>query len=228
MPLDRFARRGISWGADYAFALRSIRRGLLRREFPFEFGAGELRPVLLLPGVLEDWTMMRAIAERLGGAGHPIYVLPELGRNTMSVVEAAALGSAFVRANDLTDVVLVAHSKGGLIGKRMLLDDTDAAISHLIAVATPFAGSTLASFVPTPIIAAFRPDDPTIRELAEATKVNDRIVSISPSFDPHIPGGSRLEGATNVAVDVMGHFRVLADPAVLDAVERYAAASPIG
>lgn len=224
MPAGSLARRGISWGADYAYALRSIRNGLLRHELPDEFAEGELRPVLLLPGVLEDWTMMRPLAERLSAAGHPIFVLPQLGRNTIGVTEGAALGSAFVREQGLRDVVLVAHSKGGLIGKRMLIDDTDAAITRLITVATPFAGSTLASLVPTRTIAAFRPDDPTIQQLAQETSVNSRIVSICPSFDPHIPGGSQLAGATNVPVEAMGHFRVLRDPAVLDAVEHYAAA----
>lgn len=228
MPRNNLARRGISWGADYAFALRSIRRGLLRPELPAEFAQGELRPVVLLPGVLEDWTMMRPVAGRLSAAGHPIHVLPELGRNTMGVTEGAALGTAFVRARGLTDVVLVAHSKGGLIGKRMLIDDTDAAITRLIAIATPFGGSTLANLVPTRTISAFRPDDPTILELARETTVNDRIVSIFPSFDPHIPGGSELAEATNVPVEAMGHFRVLRDPTVLDAVEQYAAAPRLG
>ncbi len=228
MQTSNFARRGISWGADYAFALRSIRRGLLRRDLPAEFAEGDLRPVLLLPGVLEDWTMMRPVAERLSAAGHPMYVLPDLKRNTMGVTEGAALGTAFLRAQGLTDVVLVAHSKGGLIGKRMLIDDTDAAITRLIAIATPFGGSTLANLVPTRTIAAFRPDDPTILELARETAVNDRIVSIFPSFDPHIPGGSELAGATNVPVEAMGHFRVLRDPTVLDAVEQYAAAPRLG
>lgn len=224
MPTSNLARRGISWGADYAFALQSIRRGLLRRDLPAEFAEGSLRPVLLLPGVLEDWTMMRPVAERLSAAGHPIHVLPELKRNTMGVTEGASLGTAFLRAQGLTDVALVAHSKGGLIGKRMLIDDTDAAITRLIAIATPFAGSSLASLVPTRTIAAFRTDDPTILELARETSFNDRIVSIYPSFDPHIPGGSELAGATNVPVDAMGHFRVLRDPTFLDAVEQYAAA----
>lgn len=228
MQTSNLARRGISWGADYAFALRSIRRGLLRRDLPAEFAEGDLRPVLLLPGVLEDWTMMRPVAERLSAAGHPIYVLPDLKRNTMGVTEGAALGTAFLRAQGLTDVVLVAHSKGGLIGKRMLIDDTDAAITRLITIATPFAGSTLANLVPTRTIAAFRTDDPTILELARETTVNDRIVSIVPSFDPHIPGGSELAGATNVPVEAMGHFRVLRDRAVLDAVEQYAAAPRLG
>ena len=61
--------------------------------------------------------------------------------------------------------------------------------------------------------------------------MNDRIVSIFGEFDPHIPEGSALPGATNITLPTGGHFRILSDPAtlkfVLEAVSRPArAASP--
>lgn len=87
-----------------------------------------------------------------------------------------------------------------------------------MTVATPFSGSVLARLVPHPVVRAFVPEDDTIVELAGRDEVNRLITSICPAFDPHIPSGSRLEGATNVPVAAMGHFRVLADPEVIDAV----------
>ena len=53
------------------------------------------------------------------------------------------------------------------------------------------------------------PSDETIVLLGRETSVNGRIVSIFGPFDPHIPDGSMLEGATNVRVPVAGHFRIL-------------------
>ena len=54
--------------------------------------------------------------------------------------------------------------------------------------------------------------------------MNARITSIYPRFDPNIPEGSRLEGATNVEIPLWGHFRILtaaeALAAVVAAVER--------
>jgi hypothetical protein len=50
------------------------------------------------------------------------------------------------------------------------------------------------------------------------TEVNVRITSIYPALDQHVPEGSQLEGATNIEVAAVGHFRVLSDPEVLDAV----------
>ena len=58
--------------------------------------------------------------------------------------------------------------------------------------------------------------------LGRETSVNGRIVSVFGPYDPHIPEGSALEGATNIAVPTPGHFRVLASPkthtAVLDGI----------
>lgn len=211
-------RRGWYWGADYRWVTRAFGRGFIRREVPHHYHHGWLNPVLLVPGVLEDWTVMRPVADRLSRTGHRIHVLPELRRNTLTVADGAAVVSAYLDLHDLRDVVIVAHSKGGLIGKRVLLDDAEGRVRRLVAIATPFSGSTLARLVPSRTVRAMGPDDATIVELQRRTEVNRLITSICPSFDPHIPGGSRLAGATNLPVAAMGHFRVLGDRDVLDAV----------
>lgn len=162
--------------------------------------------------------MLLPVAERLNADGHPIHVVPELALNVASVPEASGLVLAQLARHEMRDVVLVAHSKGGLIGKHLLLHDADGRVDRLIAIATPFHGSRLARLLPTPAITALRPDDPTILALAADRSVNHRITSIYPAFDPHIPESSHLEGAANMAVAVSGHFRLLADPEVLDAV----------
>ena len=64
----------------------------------------------------------------------------------------------------------------------------------------------------------FAPDGPVIRALSLETTVNRRITSLYSVFDPHIPEGSVLPGATNVELPVAGHFRILAQPETLSAV----------
>ena len=220
-PADRarlLARRGWYWASDYRYLARAQGRSLVAREVPDAYSIGDRRPVVLIAGVLEPWTLLRPIADRLNAAGHPMQVIPELAYNVITVAEASELATGVLAARGLRDVILVAHSKGGLVGKHMLASDTEGRIRHLIAVATPFAGSALASLVPSPMIQALRPEDPTILALASRPELNARITSIYPSFDPHIPAGSYLEGATNVPVQAIGHFRILHDPEVLEAV----------
>ena len=207
-----------AWVLDYAYAAR-VQLGL-RRHPHAPRPRGDRAPVLLIPGVYERWQFLRAIGGRLARAGHPVHVLEHLGYNATSVPDAAALAQAYLDDHDLRGVIVVAHSKGGLIGKHMMLvDDESGRIDRLVAVASPFSGSSLSRFMPTRALRAFVPTETTLAMLADNAAVNARIVSIYGEFDPHIPGGSELPGAKNVRLPVDGHFRLLADPAVLAAID---------
>ena len=214
MRLARQARLALG---DYPNAIRM--RGLgLAAPVPPAYAEGVGRPVVIVPGVYERWHFLRPIANRLVAAGHPVHVVPEFGVNARAIPRTAERLLAFLARHDLRGVALVAHSKGGLVGKAAMLDDADGRIDRLVAVATPFSGSRRADLMVVPALRAFRPRHPVIRRLVAERAVNARITSIFPAFDPHIPEGSVLDGGTNVRLDVVGHFRVLEDPAAIEAV----------
>lgn len=202
---------------DYPNAIRMRGLGLAAR-VPASYSLGSERPVVLIPGVYERWQFLRPIADGLAARGHPVHVIPELGINTRAIPASGQRVLAALAERDLRGVALVAHSKGGLIGKAAMLEDVDGRIERLVAVATPFSGSRMAFFTIVPALRAFRPTHPVIRQLVAERAVNARITSIQPAFDPHIPEGGDIEGGTNVRLDVVGHFRVLEDPAALAAV----------
>lgn len=209
---------------DYAYVVgrrwRSIRRGMTP---PAPDASATLRPVLLIPGVFESWHYLEALGDRLRARGHAVHQPEELRLTSRPIPELALLVQRYLERHDLRDVVVVGHSKGGLIGKLLLLHDRDARLTRLVAVNAPFPGSPLARYA----ISAWRefsPTRPVIRELAAATDVHERIVSIYSWVDQYVPGTSRLEGATNIELPLAGHFRVLAHPLVLDEVARWALA----
>ena len=205
--------------ADYPNALRFRAHAVRYRTVPASFAHGTLRPVVILPGIYESWHYLRPIAEALNEDGHPVHVIPTLGLNRAPIPRTAELVRAQLVERDLTGVAIVAHSKGGIVGKHvMALDDRDGRVDRLVAIASPFSGSAMARLAPNPALRAFLADDPVISALAAERAVNERITSIYPSFDPHIPEGSALEGARNIEVPVVGHFRILLQPAVIDAV----------
>lgn len=245
------------WAADYLYAARRQFAVLTppwtfgrRRPAPRAWGAGAdaLPEIVLLPGVYEHWTFLRPLGDALSAAGHRVSVVHGLGINRRGVVETSErLGRTLAeRPPPSAGRVLVAHSKGGLIGKHLLVSSGAAAaaavesatggdpaaaaasapappearapsdrplgVLGLVAVCTPFHGSPLAGMFFVPSIRAFLPGDETIVSLGRESSVNGRIVSVFGRFDPHIPGGSALEGATNVEVPATGHFRVLGSP----------------
>ncbi|NKX53496.1 alpha/beta hydrolase [Arthrobacter sp. E918] len=211
------AARGWWWTLDYAYAAYWQLRGLLFPADPAPYlqAPRRDRPVLLIPGVYENWQFMHRIAELLHGAGHPVHVVSLLGYNRGEVPRMAALVSAYLEEADLRDVTIVAHSKGGLVGKRaMILPASAGRIRHMVAVNSPFAGSVYARLFLLPSIRAFSPRNGELRALAADLSVNHRITSVYSTFDPHIPGGSYLPGARNIQLDSAGHFRTLEDPAL--------------
>lgn len=202
---------------DYPNALRVRVRAQLRA--PDEWMRGDRRAVVLIPGVYETWHFLRTVGDALNGRGHPVHVIRSLGYNVLPIPESATLVAEELARRGLQGVAIVAHSKGGLIGKQLMAtDDPDHRVDRLVAIASPFAGSGMARLTPVPTLRAFLPTDEVIRRLAEARELNARVTSIYPRFDPHIPEGSRVDGATNIEVPVVGHFRVLDAPETIEAV----------
>lgn len=215
-------RRGWAWLQDYAYVAYWQVHGFLFRDDPAPYlqAAGrEDQPVLLIPGIYEKWQFLKPIAEDLSQAGHPVHVVEPLGYNRGTVAKMAELVSGYLAAADLQNVTIVAHSKGGLIGKyAMTMPGAAGRIAHMVAINTPFSGSVYARFFLVPSIRAFSPRNGALRSLAAELSVNHRITSVYSSFDPHIPGGSELPGAENIELDLMGHFRIIGDAKVLEVI----------
>ncbi|GAA1058783.1 alpha/beta hydrolase [Agromyces bracchium] len=233
--------RGWWWARDYVYAgIRQLAIVVQGWNPPARWRRGreDLPEVLLLPGIYEHWSFLRPLGDALNGAGYRVRVVHGMGTNRRGIAETAKrLGRAIERrpAPD-SGRVIVAHSKGGLVAKQLLVSEADASAGEphgvvgLVAVATPFAGSRMARLILDPSVRALLPSDETIVLLGRAASVNARIVSVFGRFDPHIPDGSLLEGATNIRVPVSGHFRILGavetHRAVLEGVARLDGRSP--
>lgn len=208
-------RRALWWAQDYAYAAVWQARafGSRGRADAFSHGAGV--PIIVLPGIYETWRFMQPLIEHAHRAGHPVHVVEPLQRNLRPVGEMAESVSAYLLAHDLREVILLAHSKGGLAGKLVMLGAEGSRVRGMLAVATPFGGSRYARVMLTRGLRSLAPGHPSISALSEQREANTRIVSVYARFDPHILEGSELPGAKNVPLDTGGHFRVLAHPRVM-------------
>jgi len=206
-------RNAGSWLLDYRYALLGQARAAFSRTDPDDLAAGDKAPVLIIPGIYESWHFMRPLIDVLHTNGHPVHVVTPLRTNRRPVVPSAGIVADYLRDRDLHDVVIVAHSKGGLIGKYLMTQlDPEGRVVRLIAVSTPFSGSRYARFMLMPSLRAFAGSNPHLAALAADDSLNNKVVSIFGRFDPHIPEGSVLPGAENVLIDTGGHFRILSHP----------------
>jgi pimeloyl-ACP methyl ester carboxylesterase len=206
-------QKGTWWLQDYLYAGIWQVRGMLSRVQPGSFHQGQRSPVVIIPGVYENWQFMLPLIQSIHDAGHPVHVVTVLQRNKLDVPAAARMVAQHMEEAGLRDAVIVAHSKGGLIGKYTMLNlDPEGRVSRMIAVCTPFSGSRYARYMLLPSLRIFSPRNALTLQMAREETINSNVTSIYGPFDPHIPEGSHLPGATNIELPTAGHFRILGDP----------------
>ncbi|MFD2675469.1 esterase/lipase family protein [Gulosibacter bifidus] len=184
--------------------------------------------VVVLAGLATPWGFMRPMLDALTERGFRTVVLPQLGWNYRSVAELAELVDLYLRAHpEYGRVLLVGHSKGGLIAKQVLLRDADSERTlGAVAISAPFRGAVTAKYVfgsswnITREIIGLRPGTPTQLALTEHDSVDQRMVSIIPLYDPIVGVPGTLVQGKNRTVRALGHNRLLGDPRVHELVAR--------
>ncbi|MGX9900073.1 esterase/lipase family protein [Arthrobacter sp. SA17] len=115
----------------------------------------------MIPGVYENWQFMLPLITALHQAGHPVHVVTVLQRNRLAIPAAAKLVAKHLAAADVMNAAIVAHSKGGLIGKYLMMThDGERRVERMVAVCSPFSGSRYARFMLSPSLRAFSPGMP--------------------------------------------------------------------
>ena len=179
-------------------------------------------PVILIPGITNKWGFMKHLGDKVSLAGHPVYIVPELGHNMRLVTDAAKLVEIIISDNNLKNIVIITHSKGGLIAKYLLNHSKYSSdISKIIAIAAPFNGSHLVKYLPGKPFKELRPDSNIVQLLNSKTANDKKIFTISPSFDNHVwhTNKGHLESAKqNITMDTKGHHKVLFDSQVIEKV----------
>lgn len=204
--------RILYWLVDYAHIAKNWPKMYLHRDPPDHY-LGHIvqgkEPVILLAGVTNTWRSLKKIGDKISLEGHPVYIVPNLGRNFKDIESSAKIVEEVIDENHLENVIIIAHSKGGLIGKYLLIQDKR--IKKLVAIATPFAGSYIARIFPHKTLRELSPKSKIIAKISSHTEVDKKIISIIPAFDNHVfpRGSSYLQGAKNIRIRVYGHHTPL-------------------
>jgi triacylglycerol esterase/lipase EstA (alpha/beta hydrolase family) len=215
------ARLRLGWGELMAIAgsvPRMIGYRWLMRDPP---PAPASMPVLLLHGVLCNAGVFHPLKRYLAARGiGPLYALtygPPLASIEVFAAQAAAKIDAILAATRARQVVLVAHSMGGLVARAYLRRYGGARLCRVITIGTPHRGSMLAYVFPGRSLAQMRPGNAWLAELgACAATAGPPIVSLWSWHDSMVAPqtSSVLDHAENVAFIGIAHNALLTDPEV--------------
>lgn len=217
-----------AWLIDYAYMIKGGIGMYAHRNPPKHYLGYVLEdknPVILIPGVFWRWGFLKQLGDRISLQGHPVYIVQKLGNNLKTISDSAALVREIIDENNLRNVVLIAHSKGGIIGKYLMVHlNSDQKVKGMISVATPYSGSLMSKLLPIRAVKGeLNVDSSVIRDLSSHKDVNPKIISISPVFDNHVwsKEGSFLKGAKNITVNVKGHHKIVFSKEVEDLTFQY-------
>ncbi len=182
-------------------------------------------PVLLLHGVLCNAGVWRRLARFLDGHGiAPVYTLsygPPLASIEVFAMQTAAKIDAILAATGASDVVIVAHSMGGLVARAYLRRYGGAKVRRVVTIGTPHAGSVHAYLAVGASMAQLRPGNPWLVALP-LPRPDSRppIVSIWSWHDSMVAPqtSARLAGAENIALVGIGHNALIGDAEVFERV----------
>lgn len=185
-------------------------------------------PIILIPGIANRWGFLKKLGDSISLRGHPVHVVRELNLNLFDIPASAKIVRKIIDENNLKKIIIIGHSKGGLIGKYLLIhNNIDNRIIGLITIGAPFSGSILAKNSPRKSSKDLIPESAMLRTLSSHKEVNVKIISIMPAFDNHVwhRKGSYLEGATNITVLTKGHHKIVFDETainkVIESIEKF-------
>ena len=182
-------------------------------------------PVLLLHGVMCNAGVWHPLKRHLAARGiGPLYALsygPPLASIEAFAEQAAAKIDAIIAATGAAQVVIVAHSMGGLVARAYVRRWGGAKVRRLITIGTPHRGSMLARGLPGRSLSQMRPDSPWLAGLgASALASPPPIVSLWSWHDSMVAPqtSSVLDHAENVALVGIAHNALLSHREVLERV----------
>lgn len=177
---------------------------------PENWKEGTKGDIVIVPGWHESWHAFLFLANNLNDNGYKIHVIENF-ITTNKCAELAKLVADKVTQIDSTNIILLAHSKGGIVAKYAL--DNHSIIKNnvykIITIASPFKG-TYTGYLSFHNIDELLPDSNIITQLIPEVS-NSKVFNFYPKWDNHIiPNKNlRLDGAHNKVIDINGHTRIM-------------------
>ncbi|QQS38405.1 hypothetical protein IPM62_03415 [Candidatus Woesebacteria bacterium] len=206
---------------EYFLILKLKILSIVHKTPPAIWNIGE-KQALIIPGFGGNWYCLKQIGDVLNRKGYKIIPVKNLVHGTLSIEESVNRVKNLIDKNDLKNFVIVAHSKGGIIAKELLLlPDYERRINKAICIAVPFGGSVFGK-LKVFNLEEIEPGSKLLVRQNAITSVNSKIVNIYPSLDNHVIPNKNLtiKGAINIKLDIVGHTRILFSKSIKKEIEK--------
>ncbi|NVM79219.1 triacylglycerol esterase/lipase EstA (alpha/beta hydrolase family) [Duganella sp. SG902] len=184
-------------------------------------------PVLLIHGYACNsgyWLPMSKLLRAARVSHYGIDLEPPGASIDDYVPQVAAAVARLRRETGSPQVIIVAHSMGGLVARAYLRRHGGADIARVITLGTPHHGTALAHFGPGSNAAQMRRDSAWLAALAASEAITQRtlISSIYSVHDNIIApqDSSALPGARNLVFGAIGHVALGRHPAIMQCTLR--------
>jgi pimeloyl-ACP methyl ester carboxylesterase len=224
VSLSSGERARLFWREMRALSRSGMRMALYRwlmRDPPPEPAA---LPVVLVHGVMCNagvwYGFRRGLAARGVSAVYALTYGPPLASIELFAEQLAAKIDDVLHATGARDVVLVAHSMGGLVCRAYLRRFGGAKVRRLVTIAAPHRGSHHARFFPGRSLSEMRPDSAWLDSLNVERAHDVPVVSLWSWHDSMVTPqtSSRLEWAEDIALSGIAHNALLDDPQTIEIV----------
>lgn len=186
---------------------------------PENWQNGDKGSVILFYGLNGHWTDLRTIGIHLNKMGYKIIVINYNSRNSLQNISDTFVN--YINQNNLNNIVLLAHSKGGLVARNLYENSTlKYRISKCILISTPNNG-TVIGYLGAISLNELKPNSKFISDLNAKSKRNSEIYNFYSKFDNHIIPNRNLilDGAMNKMLNINGHTRILESPLLIENIK---------
>lgn len=197
-------------------------QSILMSKSSASWSKGNKGDVILIPGFNSTWVSLQTIADNLNKLGYRIHTIQEFNSNFLLIDKCVKILDKYIKDNDLKDVVLLSHSKGGIIAKRFMDTAKNGnKVRHSISIATPYNG-TLFGHLRALSLKEFMPSNKVIKDVIGIKTNNHKIINLYAEFDNHIIPNKNaiLSGARNIMVSVVGHTRILESQSTIQEINK--------
>ncbi|MCA9392473.1 hypothetical protein KC614_04750 [candidate division WWE3 bacterium] len=188
---------------------------------PDAWNHGDKGDVVLIPGLHETAFSLLKVGNVLNVLGYRIHTIPDFS-SIAPVQKIHERLENVVKSLDGEEIILVSHSKGGVVARYFLTQSPLAdRVKSAVTISAPHHGSLFGK-LQYHNLHELDHNSEVLMTINDSPDHAKKIINIYPRLDNHVLPNRNLllDGAKNIEIDIVGHTRILASDKLFDELIR--------